>query len=328
MLPWLAGISLSLLLSHCNQDPPPSSPKQKIQENKKPVTEEDFLVPNDPYLIILGIAQDAGYPQANCQKKCCKHYWDGAINPQEPVALGIVDPKSNKCWLVEATPDIKHQLHQLQTVSKCDLEGMFLTHAHIGHYTGLMHLGREVMGASEMPVYAMPRMKTFLENNGPWDQLVKLRNISLKEMQADSAVQLTDQIAVTPVLVPHRDEYSETVGFVISGPEKSVLFIPDIDKWDRWQKDIKAEVNKVDFALLDATFFAHGEIPGRNMDEIPHPFVEESMRLFNEEPDSFREKICFVHFNHTNPLIYSDSVRQTVVNAGFQLAVDGRIIEL
>lgn len=328
MLLLLAGISLSLLLNQCQPDEPASNPPQKIPDDKEAVSEADFQIPNRPFLMLLGVAQDAGYPQANCQKTCCKHYWDGAINPQEPVALGVVDPKSKKCWLIEATPDIKHQLHQLQIAGKSELEGIFLTHAHIGHYTGLMHFGREVMGANNMPVYVMPRMKSFLEHNGPWDQLVQLHNISLQEMQADSAVQLTDQISVTPVLVPHRDEYSETVGFVIHGPEKSVLFIPDIDKWDRWEKDIKAEVNKVDMALLDATFFANGEIPGRNMDEIPHPFVEESMALFQNEPDSFKQKICFIHFNHTNPLIFSDSIRQTVVNSGFQLGVDGRTIEL
>jgi len=30
----------------------------------------------------------------------------------------------------------------------------------MGHYTGLMHFGREVMGTNNLPVYAMPKMKT------------------------------------------------------------------------------------------------------------------------------------------------------------------------
>ena len=117
-------------------------------------------------------------------------------------------------------------------------DGIFLTHAHIGHYTGLMYLGKEAMNSSNVPVYAMPRMKTFLEENGPWSQLAKAQNIALQEMQADSSISLTANLTVTPILVPHRDEFSETVGYIISGPAKKALFIPDIDKWEKWDLDI------------------------------------------------------------------------------------------
>eukprot|EP00957_Ditylum_brightwellii_P156501 11911053-Ditylum_brightwellii.AAC.1 len=66
-------------------------------------------------------------------------------------------------------------------------DGIFLTHAHIGHYTGLMYLGREALGAVDVPVYAMPRMRSFLKNNGPWSQLVSLGNINIQNLEEKSA---------------------------------------------------------------------------------------------------------------------------------------------
>ena len=32
--------------------------------------------------------------------------------------------------------------------------------------------------------------------------------------------------SVTPIQVPHRDEYSETAGYIIKGKNKKALFIP------------------------------------------------------------------------------------------------------
>jgi pyrroloquinoline quinone biosynthesis protein B len=83
------------------------------------------------------------------------------------------------------------------------------------------------------------------------------------------------------------------------GPNKSALFIPDINKWNLWNKDIINEVKDVDYAFLDATFFKDGEVD-RSMDEIPHPFMEETLNLFKNEPKDVKNKIYFIHFNHTN----------------------------
>jgi len=96
------------------------------------------------------------------------------------------------------------------------------------------------------PVYAMPKMKMFLENNGPWNQLVSEENISIQSLQNETMVKLTSQFSVLSFTVPHRDEFSETVGYKIIGPNKSVLFIPDIDKWHLWVKDIVEEIEQVD----------------------------------------------------------------------------------
>lgn len=186
-------------------------------------------------------------------------------------------------------------------------DGIFVTHAHIGHYTGLMYLGKEAANASQVPVYAMPRMKTFLEQNGPWSQLVTNKNIVLNEMQENVDMQLSPQLHITPITVPHRDEFSETVGYRIEGPANKVLFIPDIDKWAKWNRNIAEEIAGVDYAFLDATFYDAAEINNRDISTIPHPFVIESMELFKSLSTAEKKKIYFIHFNHTNPLLRLES---------------------
>jgi pyrroloquinoline quinone biosynthesis protein B len=198
----------------------------------------------------------------------------------------------------------------------------------MGHYAGLLQLGREAMGAQGMPVYVMPKMKEFLETNAPWSQLVSLGNIKLVVMEADMPIQLASNLRVIPLKVPHRDEFSETVGYRIETAEKSLLFIPDIDKWPLWDRDIRSEVARVDVALLDATFYQDGELPNRDMREIPHPFVAETISLFSPLSESEKRKVKFIHFNHTNPLIFEGPERETVKNLGFGVATEGERIEL
>ena len=82
-------------------------------------------------------------------------------------------------------------------------------------------------------------------------------------------------------------------------------------------------------ALLDGTFYRDGELPGRDMREIPHPFVAETMDKFSSFPDSIRSKIVFIHFNHTNPLLKTKSAEKNKVKgAGFGVAEEGMIIGL
>ena len=81
-------------------------------------------------------------------------------------------------------------------------------------------------------------MYSFLENNAPWSQLVNLKNIQLNPLQNNKYVEPLKNLKITPILVPHRDEFSETVGYEIKGPNKTILFIPDIDKWGKWNQNL------------------------------------------------------------------------------------------
>lgn len=283
-------------------------------------------------LILLGLTQDAGYPQIGCKKSCCASAFLNGTK-KEVVSLGLIDSESNKSYLFEATPDIVTQMKRLtQLNANSDSEmvdGIFITHGHIGHYTGLMYLGKEATDAKAVPVYAMPRMSEYLTTSGPWSQLVKRENISLKKLEANKKVVLSDKIQVTPFLVPHRDEYSETVGFHIEGPNKSALFIPDIDKWERWGKDIIDEISKVDYAFLDATFYSGKEMNNRDISQIPHPFIIESMETFKSLPLKEKNKIVFIHFNHTNPVLNVNSMEaQKVIEAGYGIGKTGEVFAL
>ena len=286
-------------------------------------------IKTNPYLMVLGITQDTGYPQINCSESCCEVAWDKTELKKMTTSLAIVDPISNQQWILDATPNITEQLHLLNKNSGVkNIEGIFITHAHIGHYTGLMYFGKEGMNTSKIPVYVMPKMKKFLEKNAPWSQLVKSKNISLNLIKDQSFIQLNERIRITPFLVPHRDDYSETVGFKIQTKSKSSIFIPDIDKWEIWDKDIISIVKDTDYAFLDGTFYKNGEL-NRDMSQIPHPFIKESMELFSKLPNHDKNKIYFIHMNHTNPLLIENSKEKNKVHEnGFNVAVQGTCLYL
>ena len=286
----------------------------------------------DVFIQVLGIAQDAGLPQANCYRPHCMEAWQDRDKRRLATSIAVIDRDAGRKYLFDATPDMREQLYALHTVAPDDdyeLGGVFLTHAHMGHYTGLMHFGREAAGTFEIPVYAMPRMHEFLATNGPWDQLVRLQNIELRRIVDDEPLRLAQNVTVTPFLVPHRDEYSETVGYRIDGPNRSAVFIPDIDKWTLWDIDIRDVVRSVDYALLDATFFRDGELGGRDMSKIRHPFVSESMDLFDSLDAEEKERVIFIHMNHTNPLLQDGSEAQAeVTRRGYRYAHEGMRLEL
>lgn len=282
-------------------------------------------------VIVLGTAQDAGFPQIACKKQCCKDLLANQLKGDFVSSLGLIDRNTGKKYVFDATPDFPNQLSALNVIEPSTQgqspSGIFLTHAHMGHYTGLMHLGREAMGAKEVPVYVMPRMQAYLQSSGPWSQLIELKNIDLKPMSNGQSIMLSQELAVTPFLVPHRDEFSETVGFRIQGPSKSLLFIPDIDKWSKWKTDILKAIKSNDYAYLDGTFYKNGEIFGRDMSEIPHPFIEESLSLFENVQN--KDKVRFIHFNHTNPVLdESSEASKAVESLGFSIARTGDRIAL
>ena len=285
-----------------------------------------------PYLFVLGVAQDGGYPQTGCYRPHCMRAWNDPALKRLTSSVAVVDGKHGAKYLFDATPDMREQLYDLHVEapdSSHALAGVFLTHGHMGHYTGLMHFGHEAIGADAIRVFAMPRMHDYLTDNGPWSQLVSFRNIELVRIQDGKEIILNDELLVVPLQVPHRDEYTETVGYRIDGPNKSALFIPDIDKWAKWDIDIRELVREVDYALLDATFFADGELPGRDMSQIGHPFVQESMELFADFAEEDKAKIIFIHFNHTNPLLIDGSDAQKTVRAlGFRFATEGMRLPL
>lgn len=290
--------------------------------------------PDDPYAIVLGVAQDGGVPQAGDSDH---PGWDDPDRRRLASSIAVVDPVTKERWVFDAGPDFPEQLDRLDEAFPVDgpapgLAGIFLTHAHVGHYAGLVHLGHEVIGANGVPVYAMARMREYLETNGPWDQLVRYENIELRPLEDGETVRLSDRLAVTPFRVPHREEYSEVVGFRIDGPSRSIVYLPDIDawkEWDVWGTRIEDVVAGVDAAYLDATFYADGELEGRDMSPIPHPRIVDTMERFADRPAAERAKVRFIHLNHTNPALWEGTeARRTVEARGFRVAEEGERVGL
>ncbi|MEO9483735.1 MAG: MBL fold metallo-hydrolase [Ekhidna sp.] len=280
-------------------------------------------------VIVLGTAQDGGFPHIGCQNECQKAYKDPKL-AKFITSLALVDSETKQWWLFEASPDMDDQLQYFSELTEGVYpylpSGIFLTHAHIGHYAGLITLGREAMGAKGVKVYALPRMIEFLQTNGPWSQLVKLGNIDPVVLTKDLAVELKQGLTVAAFTVPHRDEFSETAGFKINKKGKSYLFIPDIDKWSKWDQSI-VDILKdtaIEYAFLDATFYADGELPNRAMSEVPHPFVKETMNLFKDESRTLKRKVVFIHFNHTNPLLFDRQTKINVLKKGYNIAEQGK----
>ena len=278
---------------------------------------------NDVVLKVLGTIQDGGIPHMGCNKVCCLKYFKNNTFRVGVSSLGISNLKHETNYLIDATPNINHQLKALIGTSNPSekLNGIFLTHAHMGHYSGLLNFGREAMNSKNIPLYLMPRFYNFIQDNGPWNQLVKLENVMLKRIYDREKITLESNLSITPIQVPHRDEYSETVGFLIEGNKKSALYIPDIDKWEKWNNSIIELIKNVDYAFLDGTFYDEKEVNNRDISEIPHPFIIESLKLFNPLDESEKNKIYFIHLNHTNPLLNSDSSEYNrVIREGFNVA--------
>ena len=282
------------------------------------------------YIYILGNTQDAGLPHIGCQHPFCEDNFN-VYEEHYTTSIAVVNSDLKKYILFEATPDITFQLNNLKRNIFDEFllpESIYITHAHMGHYTGLMYFGREALGAKDLMVRVLPRMSNFLQNNGPWSQLVDINNIKIKEINFGLRTKELANIEITPVQVPHRDEYSETAGYIIKGKNKKALFIPDIDKWEKWDRDLSQLTKEFDFLLIDATFYDSKEI-NRDISEIPHPLVTETMNLLSGLNKENRNKVYFIHMNHTNMMLDPNSdLSKLVTSKGFNIARLGQKLYL
>jgi pyrroloquinoline quinone biosynthesis protein B len=289
-----------------------------------------------PYVVVLGTAQDGGLPQIGCDAACCAAARADPERRRLVTSLLLVDPRSGKRWLFDATPDLPAQVERARPHGHPEgkagegrpalFDGVFLTHAHMGHYAGLLALGREAYGSAPQTVRASAAMGAFLRANAPWSLLVDARHVELAELVPGQPVELAPDLTVTPLAVSHRQELSDTLAFVLRGPNRALLYLPDIDAWERMDPPIEARLAAVDVALVDATFFDGGELPGRDLAAIPHPFVVHSLARFAPLPAEERAKVRFTHLNHSNPAADPASAAAARVRAaGMAVAREGEV---
>ena len=261
--------------------------------------------------VVLGIAQDGGVPHLGCRQKLCVEARRDPSKRRHVASLGLVDRDAGKRFLVDATPDLQAQVEALGGLP----DGILLTHAHIGHYLGLAQLGREVLNAKGLPVFCTASMARFLRGNRPWSRFVEAGNIAIREIEPGREFALS---------VPHRDEDSDTVAYLIAGPSRKLLWLPDIDKWEKWDRRIEDVVADTDVAFLDGTFSSAEEIPGRSIAEIPHPLVPETVARLRGAGLRSNAKVFFVHLNHTNRLLWDSQALRTLRLKGFSVALESQ----
>lgn len=307
----------------------PASPPALTQRASARKNVETSAV-QGPRIRILGTAQDGGFPHAACERERCQHARTTPEFARYIASIGILD--NNKRYLVDATPDIRPQLDLIAdlppsgAVNRMPVDGVLLTHAHIGHYLGLAFFGFEAVHTQALPVFASPAMGNFLRTHAPWQQLVRIKNLELQPVTVGHAFVLpgTD-ITATALAVPHRDEYADTMAWRFSGPREVVLYVPDCDPWPRWNTDPNALFEGVTLALVDGTFFSMDELPGRDLTKIGHPLMTQTMDLVQDRVDAKTLKLRFVHLNHSNPAIEADSPeRKQLLARGFDVAEDGQ----
>ena len=261
-------------------------------------------------IYILGTVQDGGFPHTGCNEQCCKQAWSNFLLRRNIASIAIIDHNVKKYWIIEITPDFKIQYQMITEYlnDQYSFSGIFLTHSHIGHYSGLLELGLEVLNTNNIPVYVMPQLLKFLKSNASINFLFQSKNIISLEITENKTNQLSDNLSIASFLVPHRNEMSETVGYNIKTKDTSIIYIPDIDAWSDWDTNIIDVIKKHDLLFIDGTFYNKNELKNRNMKNVPHPSVLESMELFKDLDYRDKNKIYFTHLNHTNKLLQIDSI--------------------
>lgn len=277
----------------------------------------------DVRVVVLGSGQDGGVPQTG--------FHPSAGPPRTATSIAVVT-REGSAVLLDASPDLRTQQRRLLDTdpwygsrrSGSAFDAVFLTHAHMGHYTGLVHFGPEAHNTDRLPVYMTESMGKYLTANQPWSRLFRLGNLESRIIRAGESVNPVAGVSIRPFLVPHRAEFTDTVGFSITAPGLSVCYLPDIDAWEPWKEAMEV-LAAHSVVLVDGTFYDESEPSGRSSDEVPHPPIRESLDRFAEIANS--TDVIFIHLNHSNPAADPESgAARMVRDRGYRIAVDGMSI--
>ena len=268
-------------------------------------------------LLILGSGQDGGSPQVGSPP---------TAGPARSAASAALITDDGTVLLFDASPDLRLQYQQLS--DHCgeapDLDGVFITHCHMGHYAGLLHFGKEAAYSDGLPLFAPASVLSFLDENEPWSSL--FTNGNLVPITMDDATATVGDVAVSAISVPHRADYTGTVGYSIAVEgDPWAFYLPDIDGWDEWPAahDVIAAHG---VSIIDATFSSPEELPGRDIAAIRHPLVPDTIDRFADLARS--HTIVLTHINHSNPLgIDGAGITTSAKEAGFIIAYDGLVID-
>ena len=286
--------------------------------------------------VLLGNAQDGGVPQAGCVKPCCMNEFGGPTRNRNPVALGVTGEDASR-HLFEASRTLSDQLRiwsEMDGEPLNSLKSLWLTHAHLGHIDGVGQFGCEAWGPKGIELHASESMISLIQNSPNLAHLIDNGHLVPMAFSDGCKVKLTDELSVTPIRVPHRDELTDTYAFKIESSETKMLFLPDHDSWQE-TLDLHSASNPrgwlqsmfIDIALLDSTFWSDDDLGG-HAKEIGHPSTLETLDLLGQRNPGDPRIILF-HFNHTNPLHDESSGEVARVRAsGWEVARQGMVFRL
>jgi|TARA_B100001741_G_C16551229_1_gene599492 pyrroloquinoline quinone biosynthesis protein B len=293
---------------------------------------------SDVRVVVLGISQDGGFPQAGCNLDCCQSVKNNPSLTKHPVSMGIIGSDGSK-HLIEATRDLAWQLNLWDSVESNEtlLSSLWITHAHHGHIDGLGLFGKEVINAKKLNVHCSESLSKLIKRTPNWNLLVESENIVINSFI--NSISYTPSpncgFEIKPIKIPHRAELSDMHAFLIIGPNKNLLFLPDHDTWESTLKFVNMrtirdwfKAESIDFALIDGTFWSSNELVGRNQKNVPHPTVSETLKLIGNK--KFEDPVIkFTHLNHTNPLNNKSSNEfLEVKKMGWSVAEEGEIFKI
>lgn len=259
---------------------------------------------------VLGTVQDGGVPHLGCSCELCER---ARTTPaRQKYASSVLLIADSARYLIDATPDVRFHLRGES------IDGVFLTHEHLGHLPGLLYFGTEALDTTRLPVYCTPQLAAFIETNEPFAQLVDREQITLMTIQPGSAIDIVGG-TVAMYEVPHRNVHAETVAYRVAG-DRSLLYMSDVDTWTDRTRRLVADA---DIALVDGCFWDSDELD--RFEAVPHPAITHSMDVL----DPAETDIYFTHLNHTNPVLKPESgERQQVEARGFHVAEQGDVFSL
>ena len=153
--------------------------------------------------------------------------------------------------------------------------------------------------------------------------------IKLSLISEDIEVNVNNNFIIRAFNVPHRNELSETVGYRIIGKQKSAIYIPDIDSWGGFEENLFELINENDILFLDGTFYIKSEIQLRDVSNIPHPEIIDTMKKLSNLSSSYKKRVHFIHLNHTNDVLRQKSDEyNSVIDNNFSLAKENQIFEI
>lgn len=264
---------------------------------------------------VLGNTQDGGVPHLECSCDLCSKARE---NPEEAkhnasIMVKDSDEEDSFRYLIDATPDVRYQ------ITGEYLDGVFISHGHLGHITGLLQFGEEGCNKTDLPLYVSDKTENYIRKNDPFRLLIDKGNVEIMNFNDEDEVDIRGG-CIEAFEAKHNRVNTDTLSFMIHGEEKTLFYIADIHEWTEKTLNL---MQKADIAIVDGTFWNEEEI--ERYEEVPHPVMKETMHL----AEGWDTDIYFTHLNHTNPALREDTdERQEIQERGFGVVEEGMEFEL